>query len=172
MATSKRILRTDIGAWIFKANPSDEWDYFEELKDRGLHSGSKTDRSWAIGTNYRTELVKPGDLVVLWVSGPVEPGAHELGIVSGPITVEVLDEDYLINERRRGKHEWFAPFTSYVLPRPISRNEFKQHPVLGASEVIRAPQMGNPTYLSPSEYDAFVELVGSTDLAKAGWPHA
>ena len=170
MASGTGITRSDIGAWIFKGNPDQEWDYFAARDDQGLRSGRKApSQDWSIGTNYRAQLVEPKDLVVLWISGKKDPGVHQLGVVSGPIVEDVINDEFLVNEHRRGRREWFAPFNSYLLPRPIPRSVIKSHPVLGASEVIRAPQMGNPTYFSPPELDALRKLIDQKDLKAAGW---
>lgn len=141
MASGTRITRSDVGAWVLKGNPEQEWDYFAARDDEGLRSGRKAlNQTWSIGINYRAHLVEPKDLVVLWISGKESPGVHQLGVVSGPIFEDVINDEFLVNEHRRGRREWFTTFNSYLLPRPIPRSVIKSHPVLSASEVIRAPQ--------------------------------
>src|SRR5689334_1134747 len=63
-AAGRTVDRRTLGAWVLKCNPS-VWDL------RGLlDAGERRLTSWAVHPSYRTQLVRPGDRVLFWVSGP------------------------------------------------------------------------------------------------------
>lgn len=54
----------NFGAWVLKNDPT-IWNI-----DQFRADGNTWINNWSIARNYRTELLmKPGDLVVFWVSG-------------------------------------------------------------------------------------------------------
>lgn len=60
----KAITDEHFGAWVIKCHP-DVWDVMTFLELGHDHIDS-----WSIRKSYRTDLMKPGQPVVFWVSGP------------------------------------------------------------------------------------------------------
>jgi hypothetical protein len=172
MATSRQQLsHSDIGAWVFKGNPQDTWDYFAALKDSGQAPGELVDGDWTVGSTYRTHLIGPGDLMVLWITGTKDPGIYEIGKVSGPAEEsEGIDETYLVNSTLAKKKTHAVPYRSLLLRNPVPRADMKADPVLGQCEQFVIPVVGNPTYLTPEQRDALLGFIAPADLRAAGWP--
>lgn len=62
------VQRSRLGAWLLKCNPT-LWDL------RGfLASGDARITSWAVQPNYRSEMMRPGDRALFWVSGDGRDG--------------------------------------------------------------------------------------------------
>lgn len=57
--------RSDVGAWVFKGNPEQTWDYFSAVVDEGRLPGVPVAGCWTVGNTYRTDMIEPGDLMVL-----------------------------------------------------------------------------------------------------------
>lgn len=62
------VTRETLGAWLLKANPG-VWDVRRFLAD-----GHRSITSWSVQHGYRSALVRPGDKVVFWLSGPGKGG--------------------------------------------------------------------------------------------------
>jgi hypothetical protein len=172
MATSKQQLtRSNVGAWVFKGNPQDTWDYFAALENESRAPGVLVDETWTVGTTYRTHLIQPEDLMVLWITGTKDPGIYEIGKVSGtPEEVDGIDENYLVNPNLAKKRTYAVPYTSLLLGHAIPRADMKADPILGTCEQFVIPVIGNPTYLTPEQRDALLVFISPAELRIAGWP--
>ncbi|MCO1659564.1 hypothetical protein [Pseudonocardia humida] len=127
----------DIGAWLFTCNPRE----FGEL--------DAVD-GFCARPSYRVGLVRPGQPAVLWVSGP-EGAAPAPGIwMVGRTTGAVRDGD-----GRRPR----VGLALRALAEPVARAELRADPRTARMEVLRAPQMGNPSVVTPAELAAIAELV-------------
>lgn len=60
------ITSENFGAWVLKCNPS-IWDLGEYLEMGGTDIDG-----WSLGRSYRLELMRAGQPVVFWVSGPLK----------------------------------------------------------------------------------------------------
>lgn len=169
---SSQLSRGDVGAWVFKGNPDDVWDYFGELEDSGRQPGEIEQGAWTLGPTYRSQMVEQGDLVVLWITGKHSPGIYEIGVVSGPLERDVIDTGYLIDDSRRSKEVWCAPFRTVLLSDPVPRADLKADPEIGDCEQFRIPVISNPTYLTPRELQALVGHLMPKDMKAAGWTPA
>jgi hypothetical protein len=174
MATSKQQLsRSNVGAWVFKANPQATWDYFAALENDSRAPGVLVDDMWTVGRTYRTHLIQPEDLVVLWITGTKDPGIYEIGKVSGtPEEVDGIDENYLVNPDLANKRTYAVPYRSLLLRHPVPRADMKVDPVLRRCEQFVIPVIGNPTYLTPEQRDALLGFISPADLRTAEWPLA
>ncbi|WP_406164539.1 protein NO VEIN domain-containing protein [Streptomyces sp. NBC_00996] len=117
--------------------------------------------------NYRTDVMAPGQRVVLWVGGPATatrtPGVWGIGHVTGPAYLRVDADnasDYWLDEERADRLEWAVDLDVDILSTPIAANELRAIPELAGMELFRAPQMSNPIYLSPEEVSAVERRVG------------
>lgn len=169
MAKVQKLSHVDVGAWVFKGNPDKVWDYFAELEDSGRKGGDIEHSAWTLHDTYRTLLIEKGDLVVLWITGEFQAGIWEIGVVNGPLETDVIDEDYLIDNARKGQRVLVAPFKSFLLEAYVALNDMKNDPNLVGCEQIRIPIMSNPTYLTPKEVDALTQYIPAKALKAAGW---
>ena len=169
MADKQRLSRTNVGAWVVKCNPQGVWDYFAELDDSGRAEGSVDDGGWTLGKTYRNELVHKEDLVVLWVTGTREPGIHEIGWITGPAYTDTIDDEYLIDESRRGKRVDSIPFKTLLLNGFVARRDMKADIAMRGCEPIRVQQGANPSYLTPAETRSLAEFFTPKQLKAAGW---
>lgn len=168
-AKAGRLSRGDVGAWVFKGNPDEVWDYFSDLEDSGRAPGDIDEGGWTLGPTYRSEMVQQGDLVVLWITGSHNPGIYEIGHVNGPLERDVIDTTYLKDDSRRSRQVWCAPFKTVLLTDFIPRAVLKAHPVVSGCEQFRIPVISNPTYLTPQELEALIPHFAPQDLKAAGW---
>lgn len=172
MATARKqpVSHADVGAWVVKCNAVAVWDYFGKVNQLGVPLGTPYRTDWSLGITYRNELIEQGDLVLLWVKGRDGTAIHEVGVATGRLRVNVIDEDYLIDESLRDVDQEFIEYDGVRLARPVSRDNLLRDPLLARSEPIRAPQMTNPSYLTPEELAVFIKYFRPPDLRAAGWP--
>lgn len=136
MASQRRALtRETLGAWLIKAAPGGL--PLTELVGTGF--ASLTSR--CVRPSYRTELVREGQPVLLWLSGrhPVHPaGIHALGHTTGPASDEMAVR--------------LAPVDPVV-----TRQQVLAVPGLAGAEVLRMPAGSNPSFLDVEQYLALQE---------------
>ncbi len=99
--------------------------------------------SRCVRPSYRTELVRPGDRVLLWVSGAqrdLPAGIHASGRVTGPVVGDLL------------------PVRLAALAHPVTRSELRGHPDLASLEVLRMPAGSNPSWVTRAQLAALEEL--------------
>lgn len=168
---SSRISRSDVGAWVLVGNPA-VWQYFDARDDEGLRPGDTTLNNWSVASNYRTDLIERGDLVVLWIGGRVRAGIHEIGIVDEDVSSveDTIEATHLGDEAKRKKYYRFVQFRSLILAQPLSVADLRSDPRLAGCEHFRAPQVASPSYLTPSEVDALRTHLTRAELRRAGWP--
>ncbi len=135
---ARRAITDDIlGAWLFKASPGGL--PLAEV----LRSGFSTVTTRCIRPSYRTDLVRAGQPVLLWVSGrdPVHPaGVYACGSTTGPTAYDVSEP--------------FVPVRLRAVEPAVPRTELLADPVLALAEVIRMPAGSNPSYLDVQQYAA------------------
>jgi hypothetical protein len=169
MPDKQKLSRTNVGAWVVKCNPQGVWDYFQEIDDSGRTEGSVDDGGWTLGKTYRNELLHKEDLVVLWVGGTRESGIHEIGWITNTVYTDTIDDNYLIDEYRRGKPVDTIPFRTLLLDGFVARADMKADSALRDCEPLRAPRGANPSYLTPAETSALAAYFTSKQLKAAGW---
>jgi hypothetical protein len=125
------LTRGDVGCWVLKS---------AVLPDGlvpGWAPGAVAELTRCVRRSYRLELVRPGDPVLLWCSGRVDPGVHALGTVVG-IDPAALEVDV----------RWT------LLGDPVPRAALLADPVARSAEVLRMPAGSNPSWLSPAQWTA------------------
>lgn len=137
MATTRALDAGALGAWLVKASAS-EPETLAHLRDgfTDLHER-------CVRPSYRTALVASGQPVLLWVSGahPDHPaGVHAHGWTTGPAT------------------DGTVPVALVPLRPPLLRRDLLGHPVLSGLEVLRMPAGSNPSYATPQQLAALVQL--------------
>ena len=137
---SPAITADRLGAWLLKATPA------------GLRADGHADRlegitSRCVRPSYRTGLVRPGQPVLLWVSGrdPQLPrGIHAAGRTTGEVDV---DRDGSVS----------VPVALHEVSPPVLADGLLAHPVLRAIEVLTMPAGSNPSFLDVEQYAALVD---------------
>jgi hypothetical protein len=139
-----RLTAEDVGAWLFTCNPRE----FAELEP-GLRNGASID-GWCVHPTYRIDLVEAGQAAVLWVSGSAasvpEPGIWMVGRTTG-----VVERD--LARPRVG-------LAMTLLPAVVPRELLRAAPRTSGMEVLRVPQMSNPSVVTPGERAVIEELIG------------
>lgn len=162
-----------VGAWVLKGNP-ETWDYFTALKDEGVRPGDVRPHDWTVARTYRAEMMAPGDLVVLWITGRNGPGIYEIGRITDVVhDVDGMDMTYAVDEAKARQTTLAVPFDSVVLKNRVPREDMKADPVLSGCEQFRIPQMSNPSYLTVDEVAALgahlAGRVSKTAARPVGW---
>ena len=147
MAGTRRAVSPEtLGAWLLKVDPA--VSAVRELAREGFAPIAHR----CVRPSYRTDLVRPGQPVLVWVSGhdPVVPaGLHAQGRTAG---LPAASDD--------GTGRLDLPVALGPLRPPVPRAELLGHPVLRRLEVLRMPAGSNPSHLTREELDAL----------RAGWP--
>jgi hypothetical protein len=136
-----RLAPADVGAWLFTCHPGE----FAEIR-----SGRSVDGFCARPT-YRLDLVGRDQPAVLWVSGSASatprPGIWMVGRTTGELD-------------RSGARPQIG-LALDLLAEPLSRDVLRADPRTARLEVLRIPQASNPSVVSPAEWEAITELLGS-----------
>ncbi len=90
--------------------------------------------------SYRLGLMRPGQPVLLWLSGRDRPGVHATGVLASEVAV--------------GDGGPVAVARLTLLPAPLPRADLLADPVARDAEVLRMPAGSNPSYLTPAQYAA------------------
>ncbi len=166
------ITDSNFGAWVLKCNPA-TWDLGAFIDD-----GGRLIETWSVQDNYRSARMRIGDPVVFWVTGADEatptPGIWGVGVVAAPVEVEaevdgVHDPGYWLDSDAQLRARFFATLDLPLLDQPIPRSTIKQLPALASAELLRQPQMSNPSWLTLDEWDALRGLL-DPDLVFAPAP--
>ena len=158
------------GAWVVKANPA--------LSDvDAMVAATRTDiTGWCVQQNYRSALMKPQDLVFLWISGgskTVVSGFWGVGVIEDPPLLEgEADEHTGLAADAAARARLTAHLTLAVTERPVSRAECKADPILAEIEVLRVAQIGNPSFLTPEGRDRLLALMQTGPPAEGHVGHA
>lgn len=148
---------TPVGAWVLKAHPS-VWDIGTALRD-----GVELDW-WRLAPTYRAGLVHAGAPCALWVTRGdprVPSGFWAVGRVTGEPYEGVGDPDDPLwrDLAARGRIRPRIPVELEVLDAGLTREEVAADPRLHRTEILRTPRVGNPAVLTPSEWEAVLDLV-------------
>jgi hypothetical protein len=147
-----RLQVADIGGWLFRGNAKSL-----ALGPAGI---APVDSRCAV-RSYRLDLIRRGQPVVLWLTGPtgarLAPGVWMVGYASGDITDDPDDDP--AEPRRAQVHV----MDMLALPTPLPRADIVNHRATASMEVLRQPFGPNPSYLTPTEQAGLEHLIG-------GWP--
>ena len=155
----------DVGCWIVKGDPK-TWDYFTALAEDQTPPVKPNvyPSAWTLGRTYRNGMIRKGDLIALWITGPKNPGIYEFGWVTSdePYEGDGFDDRYAVDHRRAREK---APAIEYAAVRLyenyVPRPEMKADPVLSGCEQFKAPQGSNPSYLEPDQTKALAQLIAA-----------
>lgn len=159
------ITDTNFGAWVIKCHP-DVWDIMTFLELGHDHIDS-----WSIRKSYRTDLMKPGQPVVFWVSGPrdgdvVFRGVWGIGTLTTPaedfpgMSAKEAKASLWRDAFRATEPGWGVGTEITLMDDPIPSAIVQADPALASCEIFRAPQMSNPAFLTRAEFKALRSLHG------------
>ncbi len=151
------VSRENLGAWLLKGNPA-VWDV-----RRFRAEGHDTVTSWSVRPGYRSALMRTGDRVVFWLSGPgtggLVRGVWGLGHVVGePEPWTDTDRGWWLDDAAR--HALRARVEVHVplLAEPVPAAELRAAGVTDL-EVQRVPQGSNPSWVSRPQLDALADVL-------------
>ncbi|MCP2176244.1 EVE domain-containing protein [Williamsia maris] len=137
---AKRAITEEIlGAWVFKADGR----RFDE---------SIAIRSRCVADNYRKDLMRPGQRVVLWVSGPGD----------GPRPRGIWGLGWITDEARSDPDDgWVTPADITLLAEGdrVLATDLREIPELADMEVLKLPQGSNPSWVTREQLAAIVRLL-------------
>ena len=151
------VSRETLGAWLLKANPA-VWDVRRFRAD-----GETRLTSWSVQRGNRSALMRPGDKVVFWLSGPgrgdLVRGVWGLGHVVAEAEAWADAErgwwlDDAARQALRGRVEVDVP----LLEHPLPATELRAAGITDL-EVQRVPQMSNPSWISRPQLAALADLL-------------
>ena len=154
---AQAVNREVLGAWLLKANPA-VWDIRRFRTD-----GEKRIGSWSVQPGYRSALMRRGDRVLFWLSGPgtggLARGIWGLGHVFGEAEAwSDSDRGWWLDDAARhalrGRVEVDVP----LLDQPVAVAELRAAGI-GDLEVQRVPQGSNPSWVSKAQLDALKPLL-------------
>ena len=141
-----KVTRENLGAWVLKCNPN-----VSDLPAL-VAAGGQACETWCVADNYRSELFGAGQPLLFWVSGSAgrtpTPGIWGTGRVTGPA-------------RTRDDGKLVVPIELEFLDPPLARSEIAAVGPLRDLEVIRQPQMSNPSFVTVDQYAALLPLLKS-----------
>ena len=131
-----------LGAWVIKCNP--------RLTDvEPMRAAGETKPSWCIADNYRSQLIRPGQRVLFWVSAHPRRGFWGAGRVTGDVTME--------------DGQLHVPVHIPLFAEPLTVAELRAEAGLQSMEVLRSPQQSNPSWVSVAE-------LALVDRLLTSWP--
>jgi hypothetical protein len=129
-----------LGAWVIKCNP--------RLTDvEPMRAAGETKPSWCIADNYRSQLIRPGQRVLFWVSAHPRRGFWGAGRVTGDVTME--------------DGQLHVPVHIPLFAEPLTVAELRAETGLQSMEVLRSPQQSNPSWVSVAELALVERLLAS-----------
>lgn len=160
------ITEDNLGAWLIKCDPDSKFDLPRLIEEQG--TDVVTD--WSVTNNYRSRMMKPGDKVILWVSGNgrrMTRGIWGVGWVTGYVqdtVAETLDPDE--DSYWHSEEERLAVTNDIALDIPL----FEDGAELAAADLVAAgitdlevqtqAQMSNPSWVTReqlAEIEALLE---------------
>lgn len=158
-AGNGKVTETTLGAWVLKCNP-EVWDLH-----RFIAEGKGPIESWTVVPNYRSEMMRYGQRVLLWATGSsigdTPRGFWGSGWVVGTVDDAIeeyddpddseLDEDFWIDLEARDRFRWEIPVDLTLWPKPVAKTDLIQVDGLNAIEVIQMRQVANPSWISAEQ---------------------
>lgn len=130
-----------LGAWVIKCNP--RWTAVDPMCAAG-----EAKPYWCVADNYRSQLIRPGQRVLFWVSAHPRRGFWGAGRVTGNLTA--------------GDGQLHVPVRIPLFAEPLTAAELLSIPGLRSMEVFRSPQQANPSWVSTPELALLEPLLPST----------
>ena len=154
---AQAVTRDGLGAWLLKGNPA-VWDVRRFVAD-----GHDTVTSWSVRPGYRSALMRPGDRVVLWMSGPGTGGLVRGVWGLGHVVAEAEpwtdgERGWWLDQTARQSVRMRVEVHVPLLADPLPATELRAAGVTDL-EVQRMPQGANPSWVSRDQLDALEPLL-------------
>ena len=163
---AQAVSRETLGAWLLKANPA-VWDVRRFRSD-----GHTRLTSWSVQRGYRAGLMRPGDRVVFWLSGPgkgdLVRGVWGLGhVVSEPEEWQDAERGWWLDDAARQALRARVEVDVPLLEHPLPAGELRAAGITDL-EVQRVPQMSNPSWVSRDQLERLADLLPAWPAPPAG----
>jgi predicted RNA-binding protein with PUA-like domain len=147
---NKEDIQNNFGAWVLRCNP-DIYDLPREVED-----GLNLVDTWSVSENYRTEMMAPGNPVLLWMSGTKIGGIWGIGRVAGP-AIYLPDFrknqfEYWKTDKAKAANKLYAQVEIAIIRNVVPEFLIKQNKVLANSEIVKQPQLANPSCITSEEF--------------------
>jgi hypothetical protein len=139
-SVDRAVSEETLGAWLVKANPR-----VSEVAELA-RSGFAGVTSRCVRPSYRTELVRPGQPVLLWVSGGDREhpaGLYAAGQTTGAVT--------------HAPGEPAMPVRLRPVDPPVLKEQLLALPGAAHLEVVRMPAGSNPSYVGAELYRTLLQ---------------
>ncbi|KUI33569.1 hypothetical protein AU195_00540 [Mycobacterium sp. IS-1496] len=130
MPTKRSVTLEALGAWVIKCNP-------HKTPLDAMRTAGETTPHWCVADNYRSQLIRPGQRALFWVSAHPQRGFWGAGHVTGEPTT--------------GDGRLHLPVHIPLFATPVTATELLAIPGLQSMEVFRSPQQSNPSWVSRAE---------------------
>jgi len=144
---SPAVTAKTLGAWLIKGSlgvyPADTF----------IQTRLSTVTGWCLCKSYRTDLIKPGQPVLFWISGASKThpaGLYAQGQTAGRATADVADDEW-VDPAGRDQPKLIMPVEWRPLAAPVLRSDLLQHPSLRQIEVLRMAAGSNPSFVTPAD---------------------
>ncbi|MDX6359503.1 MAG: hypothetical protein QOH37_2557 [Nocardioidaceae bacterium] len=146
-ANSPAVTAKTLGAWLIKASRD------VSPVDMLIRSRFSTVDGWCLRETYRTDLIRPDQPVLFWISGTSKThpaGLYAEGHTIGRATPEV-DDDEWVHLAEQGQSKLVMPVDLRPLSAPVLRSDLLQHPSLSQIEVLKIAAGSNPSFVTPAD---------------------
>ncbi|ADU01719.1 EVE domain-containing protein [Mycolicibacterium gilvum] len=138
MAAERSVTPQTLGAWVIKCNPG-------RTPVDAMRRSGRADARWCVAANYRSQLMRPGQRVLFWVSAHRLRGFWGAGRITGsPSTVD-------------GRLSVAVRIPLFA--EPLTAVEVSRCSALRSLEVFRSPQQSNPSWVSTDEWAVLEPLL-------------
>lgn len=138
VVAGRSVTSENLGAWVIKCNPN-------KTPLDPMVSAGEAKGSWCVADNYRSQLMQPGQHVLLWVSTHKCRGFWGAGTLTGAVISDA------------GRHH--VPVDIPLFAEPLTATALSTVPGLGTMEVFRSPQQANPSWVSAAEWRVLKRLM-------------
>lgn len=161
---TRTITRDNLGAWLIKCDPESKYDL-----PSAIEAGLEVVYNWSVSRGYRSQMMEPGDKVILWVSGNgrrMTRGIWGVGWVTSHVrdtvhnNVEPGEETFWHSEADRLA---VTNDVSVDIPLFEDGDEISSEALLAAGitdlEVQMQAQMANPSWVTKEQLAAIEALL-------------
>lgn len=142
------LVREDVGGWVMKANPV-VWDI------HAARAAGEELTSFRLTPSYRLDLLAVGDPVLIWVTRD-----HERRLPAGFMADAEVAGPPRTRSSEAGPRPYVPLRAAVWWDRILTADVVRGHPALMDLEVLRAPRIGNPSYVTPTQLAAVDDLLG------------
>ena len=135
-----------LGAWVIKCNP-------HRTDVEPMRAAGEAKPSWCVADNYRSQLIRPGQRVLFWVSAHPRRGFWGAGRVTGDVTME--------------DGQLHVPVRIPLFAEPLTAAELQTSAGLHSLEVFQSPQQSNPSWVSLAEFALIERLLAARPESSA-----